>query len=74
MILERSVGGWEGGLDDEKWREVVVKERSGLGVVVRWWLSCRWSDSGMVLVNSYMSRRRFLREQKLEEQIGRAHV
>lgn len=47
MILERSVGGGEVGLEDE----VVVKEISELGVVAWWWLSRRQSDSGMVLVN-----------------------
>lgn len=45
MILERSVGGTEGGVDDERWRKVVMKWKSW---VVRWWLSRRWSDIGMV--------------------------
>lgn len=52
MILERSVGGGEGGLEDE----VVVKEISELGVVAWWWLSRRQSDSGMVLVNCSQSK------------------
>lgn len=48
MILERSMGGGEGGLDDdERWREVVVKESSRMGVVVGWWLGRRWSDNGI---------------------------